>query len=67
MQGKPFTIKVQEGQSIKHGDFLAKMDTEEIKSAGKEDMVIIVAMESKQGQIVNDPETLGFTSPIFSV
>lgn len=67
LQGKPFTIKVQEGQSIKHGDFLAKMDTEEIKSAGKEDMVIIVAMESKQGQIVNDPETLGFTSPIFSV
>ncbi|KAA8710670.1 N(pi)-phosphohistidine--sugar phosphotransferase [Lactococcus garvieae subsp. garvieae] len=67
LQGKPFTIKVQEGQSIKHGDFLAKMDTEEIKSAGKEDMVIIVAMESEQGQIVNDPETLGFTSPIFSV
>ena len=67
LQGKPFTIKVQEGQSIKHGDFLAKMDTEEIKSAGKEDMIIIVAMESKQGQIVNDPETLGFTSPIFSV
>lgn len=67
LQGKPFTIKVQEGQSIKHGDFLAKMDTEEIKSAGKEDMVIIVAMESKQGQIVNDSETLGFTSPIFSV
>ncbi|MFK4936762.1 glucose PTS transporter subunit IIA [Lactococcus garvieae] len=67
LQGKPFTIKVQEGQSIKHGDFLAKMDTEEIKSVGKEDMVIIVAMESKQGQIVNDPETLGFTSPIFSV
>ncbi|MFK4966324.1 glucose PTS transporter subunit IIA [Lactococcus garvieae] len=67
LQGKPFTIKVQEGQSIKHGDFLAKMDTEEIKSAGKEDMVIIVAMESKQGQIVNDPETLGLTSPIFSV
>lgn len=67
LQGKPFTIKVQEGQSIKHGDFLAKMDTEEIKSAGKEDMVIIVAMESKQGQIVNDPETLGFTSPVFSV
>ncbi|WDT64960.1 N-acetylglucosamine-specific PTS transporter subunit IIBC [Companilactobacillus crustorum] len=43
LKGEPFTIKVVEGQEVKHGDQLAQVDLDKIKTAGKKtDMMVIV-------------------------
>jgi len=43
LKGKPFDIKVHDGQIIKHGDQLAQVDLNEIEIAGKKtDMMVIV-------------------------
>lgn len=43
LKGEPFTIKVEEGQTVKHGDQLAQVDLQKIEQAGKKtDMMVIV-------------------------
>lgn len=46
LKGKPFDVKVTDGQKIKHGDLVANVDLQAIRDAGKQTpmMVIITNM-----------------------
>ncbi|MHC5250385.1 glucose PTS transporter subunit IIA [Enterococcus sp. LJL90] len=52
LAGAPFSIKVTKGQLVQQGDLLAEMDIEQIKEAQKEDMIIVVTPEKKEGKII---------------
>ena len=52
LQGKPFKLAVEVGQAVKQGELIAVMDNETIKSAGKDDMVIVVAMGNPTGKLI---------------
>ena len=42
LDGKPFDVKVTQGQKVKQGDLLARVDLEQIKEAKKETSMIVV-------------------------
>lgn len=48
LKGKPFDVKVSDGQHINHGDLVANVDLQAIKDAGKQTpmMVIITNMDA---------------------
>ncbi|WP_460023525.1 glucose PTS transporter subunit IIA [Lactovum odontotermitis] len=52
LKGEPFSIKVVEGQSVKHGDLIATMNNEAVLAAGKENLVIVVLLKSAKGQLL---------------
>lgn len=52
LEGRPFTISVTEGQQVKQGDPLAQLDCQQIKEAGKNDMIIVVTLENTAGKVI---------------
>ena len=52
LAGKPFNIKVTDGQMVKQGDLLAQIDSNQIKAAGKNDMIIVVTLENAAGKVI---------------
>lgn len=42
LKGVPITLKIQVGQSIRHGDLIAIMDVQAIKSKGYDDTIILI-------------------------
>lgn len=48
LKGKPFDVKVSDGERVKHGDLVAQVDLQAIKAAGKQTpmMVIITNMDA---------------------
>ena len=50
LAGEPFTIAVQENQSVTTGELLAEMDVAAVEEMGKETMVIVVFMEEQGGK-----------------
>ncbi|AMV63114.1 PTS system, N-acetylglucosamine-specific IIA component [Pediococcus damnosus] len=48
LKGKPFDVKVTDGQKVKHGDLVAHVDLQAIRDAGKQTpmMVIITNMDA---------------------
>lgn len=52
LAGKPFNIKVTDGQMVKQGDLLAQIDSNQIKAAGKNDMIIVVTLENADGKVI---------------
>lgn len=42
LKGKPFDVKVTEGQSVKHGDLVAQVNLQAIKDAGKQTSMLVV-------------------------
>lgn len=48
LNSSAFELKVTEGQRVKHGDLLGRMDLEMIKSEGKDPTVIIVFPQSNR-------------------
>ena len=42
LDGKPFDVKVTQGQKVKQGDLLAMVDLEQIKEAKKETSMIVI-------------------------
>ena len=52
LDGKPFTVSVTEGQLVKQGDLLAQLDCQQIKEAGKNDMIIVVTLENASGKVI---------------
>ena len=52
LAGKPFNIKVTDGQMVKQGDLLAQIDSNQIKAAGKNDMIIVVTLENATGKVI---------------
>lgn len=42
LNGAPFDVKVEDGQTVKHGDVVAKVDLDAIKNAGKQTPMIVI-------------------------
>lgn len=66
LQGKPFDLKVEAGQTIKHGQPLAQMDNQAILAAGKNPMVIVILMENQNGKLVGNTENSNLDEIVFS-
>ncbi|GAB2025585.1 hypothetical protein OfM1_16570 [Lactovum odontotermitis] len=66
LQGKPFTIKVKEGQKVKQGELLAQMDNESIRAAKKDPMIIVVLMQNLEGALVKQAGEFSLKNAVFS-
>ncbi|MDR2832373.1 MAG: glucose PTS transporter subunit IIA [Streptococcaceae bacterium] len=66
MNGNPFNLDVQVGQNVTRGQLIAKMDQKEIQIAGKEDTIIVVAMENLKGRLVKG-NTVKHSDLVFEV
>ena len=53
MNGKGFTVHVNEGQQVKAGDKLVSFDRDEIKKAGYKDTIMLIAVENIQDLPLN--------------
>jgi len=42
LKGAPFDVQVTDGQTVKHGDVVAKVDLDAIKAAGKQTPMIVI-------------------------
>lgn len=42
LNGAPFDVKVEDGQTVKHGDIVAKVNLDAIKNAGKQTPMIVI-------------------------
>jgi PTS system arbutin-like IIC component len=67
LNGQPFAINVETGNYVKHGDLLATINTDEVKKAGKEDMVIVVALENQKGKLVNHLQKINHEELAFEI
>jgi len=47
LQGKPFKVRVQEGQAVQRGDLLVEADLDNIKSAGYSPVTIVALLKGK--------------------
>lgn len=57
LEGKPFDVKISEGQAVKAGDLAVVADLDAIKAAGKETSVIVVFTNADSIKSVNLEKT----------
>ncbi|EOH82592.1 glucose PTS transporter subunit IIA [Enterococcus raffinosus] len=67
LAGKPFNVKVKEGQVVKQGDLLAQIDNAQIKDAGKNDMIIVVTLENSSGRVIAPSDKILYSDVAFEV
>lgn len=67
LAGKPFNVKVKEGQVVKQGDLLAQIDNAQIKDAGKNDMIIVVTLENSSGKVIAPSDKILYNDVAFEV
>lgn len=67
MKGKGFSVQVKEGQKVKKGDPLVQVDFDEVKKAGFDPTVLIIALNKPQNQLnFNNNQQVSIDDPIFS-
>ena len=67
MKGKGFSVQVKEGQKVKKGDPLVQVDFDEVKKAGFDPTVLIIALNKPQNQLnFNHNQQVSIDDPIFS-
>lgn len=66
LNGEPFDVQVKEGQIITRGEILAQMDLDAIQTAGKDSMIIVVAMENQSGQLNENLQSVNLDDVVFS-
>lgn len=64
LSGKPFEILIEEGQEVKQGTIIAKMDRKLIRESQKDDIILVINLENKNGEIVERKST-DLDKPIF--
>ena len=69
LEGKPFEVKVSEGQTVAAGDLLVEADLDAIREAGRETSTIVVFTNADARKSVQVEQTgkLAATAPVATV
>lgn len=65
LKGRPFSIKVVQGQKVKTGTLLASMDLSQLEKAEKEATIIVVFPEMTKGELMKENQNVTLQDELF--
>lgn len=65
LKGRPFSIKVVQGQKVKTGTLLASMDLSQLEKAEKDATVIVVFPEMTKGELMKENQNVTLQDELF--
>ncbi|MBX8938667.1 PTS glucose transporter subunit IIA [Enterococcus hulanensis] len=65
LKGRPFSIKVVQGQKVKTGTLLASMDLSQLEKAEKDATIIVVFPEMTKGELMKENQNVTLQDELF--
>lgn len=65
LKGRPFSIKVVQGQKVKTGTLLASMDLSQLEKAEKDATIIVVSPEMTKGELMKENQNVTLQDELF--
>ena len=65
LKGRPFSIKVVQGQKVKTGTLLASIDLSQLEKAEKDATIIVVFPEMTKGELMKENQNLTLQDELF--
>ncbi|WP_137664629.1 PTS sugar transporter subunit IIA [Enterococcus hulanensis] len=65
LKGRPFSIKVVQGQKVKTGTLLASIDLSQLEKAEKDATIIVVFPEMTKGELMKENQNVTLQDELF--